>query len=116
MQQLTGIVLQFFSEHNYLTATMHIPAQRLASMMPNAKFHLRVRRPEELNTERMGEIQQANRNDHGRQSSICIIVLLTLPLQKRPSKTSGAEYSRVPGVKPLLLLRMPACTHTLNCL
>lgn len=40
--------------------------------------------------------------------------LLTLPLQKRPSRTSGAEYSRVPGVKPLLLLCIPACTSSLN--
>ena len=30
----------------------------------------------------------------------------TFSLQKRPSKTSGAEYSSVPGVKPLLLLAM----------
>ena len=33
---------------------------------------------------------------------------LTFPEQNRPSRTSGAEYSSVPGVKPLLLLAMPA--------
>lgn len=80
-------------------------------MMQKVKFYLRLRRPDKLDTERMGEIQRASGNDHGRQSSIGISNLQTLPLQKRPSKTSGAEYSRAPGVKPLLLLCMPACIH-----